>query len=577
MMTAAALNERLAHATYADVLGVAVLDPACGDGAFLVEAYRVLLQAAKRALRKPLTQRQKLEVLQSCIFGADVDQPALDAAAHSLAFEAGTKRISAALHRNLVRGNALLDEIFPAGAFDAVLANPPYVFGEHLSARDTSRIKARYRASGEQIDLYAAFLELAVTRLCKPGGVYAFIVPDAILAREQRRDVRKILLDHAPPHTIAHVGAVFEKDCAGVSAAVLVGRRGIPVDRIRVVAESASGAWETVNELPLAQIRDDASNRLLIYVRPEEWPIFEALKGAPRLESVLAEGTRTKGISRGEEAGKRNLPSKPSRGRAVPAIAGDAIAPYALARNRYFLKSLEKDPACYAAPKILVRKTDDRLLACAEYEGTATLQSVYNLHVKPERFDCVLAVLNSSFARWFLKRTVTQYKLLMPQITQGELLSLPIPASSRRLLQLVKNAAGHGAQLGAVEAAVLRDLGIEQFFSPGLQASLNCRAYTKFMPALHEGPVTISLHGDYDISSNEALRRLLSAAEDADEAVIDVSDVNYAGTTLLNALLNLRSRMRAHGTAGIVRLTGGSKQLRKVLEVTRLDRVFNVM
>jgi len=576
MMTAAALNERLAHAAYPDILGITVLDPACGAGAFLVEAYRVLLAAAQRALRKPLTQRQKLEVLRSCIFGADVDRHALEAAAHSLSHAAGRPH-TASLHRNLVRGNALLDEIFSARGFDAVLANPPYVFGEHLSGRDKSRVKARYHASGEQIDLYAAFLELAVTRLCKPHGVYAFIVPDAILVREQRSDVRKILLEHAPPHAIAHVGAVFAEDRARVSAAVLVGRRGIQVDRIRVVAESPQGTWETVNELPLAQVRNDALNRFLIYVRPEEWRVFEALRKVPRLESVLAAGAHAKGVSRGEEAGKCNLPAKRSRTSAVPAIAGDAITPYALAGNRYFLKSLKKNPRCYTAPKILVRKTDDRLFACAEYEGTATLQSVYNLQVEPEKFDCVLAVLNSKFARWFLKRTVTQYKQLMPQITQTELLSLPIPASSRDYSQLVKNAAENGAHLEALEAAVLQDLGVEQIFSSRLQASLNCRAYTGCMPALHEGPVTISLHGDYDISSNEALRRLLSTAEEADEAVIDLSDVTYAGTTLLNALLNLRSRMRAHGSVGIVRLTGGSKQLRKVLEVTRLDRVFNVM
>jgi anti-anti-sigma factor len=96
------------------------------------------------------------------------------------------------------------------------------------------------------------------------------------------------------------------------------------------------------------------------------------------------------------------------------------------------------------------------------------------------------------------------------------------------------------------------------------------------MEALHEGPVSISLHGAYDISSDEALRRLLSVAERAREAVIDLSDVSYAGTTLLNALLDLRARMCAHGTTGTIRLIGCNPQLRRILRITRLDRVFDI-
>jgi anti-anti-sigma factor len=96
------------------------------------------------------------------------------------------------------------------------------------------------------------------------------------------------------------------------------------------------------------------------------------------------------------------------------------------------------------------------------------------------------------------------------------------------------------------------------------------------MDVVHDGRVTISLHGDYDISSREALRRLLRPAEYATEAVIDVSGVTYAGTTLLNALISLRKAMRMHGKTGIVRLIGSSPQLRRVLQITRLDRVFDV-
>lgn len=96
------------------------------------------------------------------------------------------------------------------------------------------------------------------------------------------------------------------------------------------------------------------------------------------------------------------------------------------------------------------------------------------------------------------------------------------------------------------------------------------------MEGLHQAAVTISLQGAYDISSRERLRRVLLPAERADRAVIDLSQVTYAGTTLLNALIHLRKRMRAHGRPGAIRLVGSNAGIRRVLTITRLDGVFEV-
>jgi anti-anti-sigma factor len=92
-----------------------------------------------------------------------------------------------------------------------------------------------------------------------------------------------------------------------------------------------------------------------------------------------------------------------------------------------------------------------------------------------------------------------------------------------------------------------------------------------------EATIRIALSGAYDISSSDSLRYLLAAGERAAGVIVDVSGVTYAGTTLLNALLHLRSRMRANGKEGVIRLAGTSPQLRKILRITHLDRVFDVM
>ena len=451
MMVSRVLGERLNNATDAAILKLRVVDPACGSGTFLIAAYRMLLDAAlnswkdqprgpkrKKAItiyddREVLSIQKKREILTTCIFGVDLDARALDIASLSLylilmddnsrngILIAGTALPS--LAGNLVQGNSLVDkaeitnhpirweqtflEVFKRGGFDVVVTNPPYVFGEHVAAEEKEFLKTHYAGIGDQPDLYAAFLELAVRRLCKPGGAYAFIIPDAILAREQREAIRSCLLEHGAPRVIAHVGTVFTKlevksidepklthDNTGVSAVIIIGVRDRIALAIDLVEETEEGQWATVNKVPILAISKDQWKRFLIYVLPQEWAVLERLWNNPTIESVLRVADDAKGVSRGEEVGKRNLFASSSREAKVPVIAGEAITPYHLENSRFYVKALEKDTSCYAAPKILVRKTDDRLFACAEMEGEATLQSAYNLQIRDDAFFAVLAVLN---------------------------------------------------------------------------------------------------------------------------------------------------------------------------------------
>lgn len=96
------------------------------------------------------------------------------------------------------------------------------------------------------------------------------------------------------------------------------------------------------------------------------------------------------------------------------------------------------------------------------------------------------------------------------------------------------------------------------------------------MKGSNKSAVALSLEGAFDVSSLPALRRLLAEAERADEAVIDISRVTYAGTTLFNALIGLHKTMRRHGGSGAIRLVGSSAHMRRLLAVTSLDRLFEV-
>ena len=61
-----------------------VLDPACGSGIFLVEAFRRLVLIREKAYGRPLQREELHEMLRSQIFGIDIDRDAVHVAAFSL-------------------------------------------------------------------------------------------------------------------------------------------------------------------------------------------------------------------------------------------------------------------------------------------------------------------------------------------------------------------------------------------------------------------------------------------------------------------------------------------------------------
>lgn len=63
---------------------VRVLDPACGSGVFLVEAFRRLAWARAKRFRRPLTREELHEMLRTQVFGIDIDRDAVYVAAFSL-------------------------------------------------------------------------------------------------------------------------------------------------------------------------------------------------------------------------------------------------------------------------------------------------------------------------------------------------------------------------------------------------------------------------------------------------------------------------------------------------------------
>lgn len=90
-----------------------------------------------------------------------------------------------------------------------------------------------------------------------------------------------------------------------------------------------------------------------------------------------------------------------------------------------------------------------------------------------------------------------------------------------------------------------------------------------------EPDIVIRLSGEYDISRQDELDRELAPAYDCRVAVLDMTGVSYMDSTGLALLINLKKRMTVR-SGGVLRIAAPQANVRRVLELTRLDEIFEV-
>ncbi len=169
----------------AELLSLRVCDPAIGEGAFLVEVIEVLARSLVAVDGCEIAQARQ-RVAGTCVFGADVDPRAVDAA----------RAATGASATALVHGDALamswaetFPEVFAHGGFDVVVANPPYIRQEWLANK---QMLQRFASYDGVADLYVYFIELA-HQLLRPHGRYCLIVPNKWLTAAYGRPLRELL------------------------------------------------------------------------------------------------------------------------------------------------------------------------------------------------------------------------------------------------------------------------------------------------------------------------------------------------------------------------------------------------
>ena len=192
-----------------DMAGKRILDPACGNGQFLVE---IVKQVCERLLKNELAiydakkekqkeflkeeKRQLVSTLQG-LTGFDIDKEALEECKERL--DNVMKGYGHEPHPwGLFHMDCLkdLDEFKSMPKFDIVIGNPPYVRIQNLS---DERKKALQSKNFELIsgcsDLYILFFEIGFYFL-KHRGQLIYITPNSYFKTKAGRELRKHIRRH---------------------------------------------------------------------------------------------------------------------------------------------------------------------------------------------------------------------------------------------------------------------------------------------------------------------------------------------------------------------------------------------
>src|SRR6266545_2238764 len=225
----------------ADLAAMMAIEPAAGEGAFLVPMVRRLLASlklhghaigeAKRALLAYELNSEAAswarELVIAELTGAGVTQREAERAAA----------------RWVVEGDYLLSSTTAPRA-DVIVGNPPYIRYDDLPESLFAAYRAVCSTMVGRCDIYVGFIEAGLRQL-KPGGRLGFICADRWMRSAYGAELRRFVAEHASVEAVIemHDAPAFDDEVSAYPAVTVI-RRGEQGEALVASASSIAGPLE---------------------------------------------------------------------------------------------------------------------------------------------------------------------------------------------------------------------------------------------------------------------------------------------------------------------------------------------
>ncbi len=231
------------------VKNMKIIDPACGSGAFLIEAFDYLMKISEYIKEQiasfnisgsySLTEDITSSILLNNIYGVDLSAESVEITKLALWLKtADPSRPLENLDENIKHGNSVVDdkqidenfafnwkeefrEIFENGGFDIVIGNPPYVRQESIK-EIKPHLQKNYAVYTGVADLYCYFYELGYKLLKKDSGYLGFITSNKWFRAKYGQNLRQFLLENTEILEIIDYNGIKIFDGATVDSNIIV-------------------------------------------------------------------------------------------------------------------------------------------------------------------------------------------------------------------------------------------------------------------------------------------------------------------------------------------------------------------
>ncbi len=378
--------------------GQVIFDPACGSGAFLFNS------------NAPAEQ----------VCGVDFDPVAIMIAKFNYFIKFPNAPHPKLFHSDFFSWFSVNSQL----RFDYIIGNPPY--GANL---DLLNIPTGFISSGES---FSYFIEFCY-KLLKRGGVFRFLLPEAILNVKKHTDIRDFILDQANLKKIQK----YPKKFAGVMSDIYM----IELDSER--NQEVLFISETTSVMPKA-IYKNFKNHIFVQLEERDISILEKVDKLKKYD--LSKSVFGLGVVTGDN--KTKIFNKKVRG-SEHIYTGKEVEKYKLSTPKNYLifdrKNLQQvaPDEIYRAPQKLVYKTINKFLKVAiDTTGSLTSNSANIIIPKIHDLDIytIMALLNSNLYSYL------HMKLFggVNKIAKENLMALPLPGISseenKTIKELTENA-----------------------------------------------------------------------------------------------------------------------------------------
>jgi hypothetical protein len=513
--------QRILPAKFPPKKPLRVLDPACGSGLFLLEAFFTLFSRSD-GVDSSLTRASFL--LEECIFGVDKDPNAVATAQRLLAeafFELThvhlPKVTEARLYSNLVTGNSILDpsglsksdvhalapiswsKIFPRvfidGGFDVIVGNPPYGLSRdgQLGQRENALLKIAFHDFREgKLNKYLAFMAKSY-ELLKRNGILSFVVPNAWLGIRGGRKMRRLFLeDGALREIVVFDDPIFLEP--GVEAVVFEAIKCGGLKDFRITKRSRQTDTKNFLTLKTCDCLSDPDARIPLHGNEEiqkllccidrsSIPLCSA--NSPFLPMIALQAyAKGKGVPPQTAEVVKNHPFHSQQKVdefSYPYLEGKDIGRYRLHWSGRWLRHGKwlAEPQTldrFSGPRIVLREITCPLpyMISASYVEETMLYNKSVLHIlgkkgcTADEVWALLAIINSALGSLilYLRGRKTQRKLF-PKLVSDDLKHFPLPKSFSTLVPLLSTWAKaeqiNGDDLGEIDEIMFEAYGLSQF------------------------------------------------------------------------------------------------------------------